>query len=260
MPADDDRPTLDRNARITGVVAAAVALAAMLTTVLVVAPEGTPGRAQVRSTVLPYFGQNWRVFAPEILKTNRTLEFRAAWRDDSGEFVESGWVSLTDIELRAVTGHVTPSRIAKSSWNASSTYLQRYLALDDDQRDRARDTFIERDQDDFRPIADAELIAQLGEGDPDVIRYLRMDYMLMRYTTMYATAGFGRPVERIQWRVVRERPNDFHNRFVTEPQFATATTTFGWRQTRVRVAPRIVEEYRDLIRRTGSEWLFGSAR
>lgn len=259
MPAGNARPTLDRNARITGVVAVLVALAVMITTVLVVAPEGTPLRSQVRAAALPYFGQNWRVFAPEILKTNRTLEFRAAWRDDAGELVQSDWVSLTDIELRAVTGHVAPSRIAKNSWNASNTYLQRYLALDETQRTTALDTFVEQDGTGFRPIPDAELIARLGEGDPDVIRYLRMDYMLMRYTTMYATAGFGRSIERVQWRIVRERPNDFHNRFASEQQFVTATTTFGWRQTRVSVAPRIVDEYRDLLRRTGAGWLFREA-
>lgn len=259
MSVRENRPELDRSARITGVVAGIVALAVMLTTVLVVAPEGTPLRDRARSVALPYFGQNWRVFAPAILKTNRTLEFRAQWRDEDDELVQSDWVSITDVELRAVTGHVAPSRIAKSSWNASGTYLQRYLALDEAQRERARDTFIEPEGDGFRAIPDSELIAQLGEGDPDVIRYLRMDYMLMRFTTMHATAGFGRPIERIQWRIVRERPNDFQNRFVDERQFATTTTTFGWRQTRVSVDQRIIEEYRDSLRRSGADWIYGRA-
>src|SRR5690606_32785486 len=155
--------------------------------------------------------QNWRVFAPEILKTNRTLEFRAQWRDGDDELVESDWISITDIELRAVTGHAAPSRIAKSSWNSAGTYLQRYLALDEEQREQARDSFIEADGDGFRPVPDAELIARLGEGDPDVIRFLRMDYMLMRETTMDAAAAFRRLIERVQWRIVRERPNDFQN-------------------------------------------------
>lgn len=239
--------------------AAAIALVVMVATVLVVSPEGTPMRDQARSLLLPYFGQNWRVFAPNILKTNRTLEMRAQWRNADDDLVQSDWVSITDIELRAVTGHVTPSRIAKSSWNASSTYLQRYLALDESQRQHARGTFIEAHEGGFRPVADDQLIARLGQGDPDVIRFLRMDYMMMRYATMYATAGFGRPIERVQWRIVRERPNDFANRFVEAEQFATTTTTFGWRQTRVSVDPRLVDEYRALIQRYGAEWLFREA-
>lgn len=245
--------------RRTGIVAVIVAAVVMLTTALVVAPEGTPLRDQARSLVLPYFGQNWRVFAPNILKTNRTLEIRAQWRDESGDPVRSDWVSVTDIELRAVTGHVVPSRIAKSSWNASSTYLQRYQALDEIQRETARDSFIEAHGDGFRAVPDAQLIERLGAGDPDVIRFLRMDYMMMRNATMYATAGFGRPVERVQWRVVRQRPNDFANRFVEQQQFRAATTTFGWRQANVSVEPRVVEAYRDLIRRHGAGWVFQEA-
>ena len=249
------RPT-DRQVRATGLVALAVVLAVMLMTALVVAPSGTPLRAQVRSAALPYFGQNWRVFAPDILKTDRTLEFRAQWRDGDGDLVQSGWVSLTGIELRAVRGHAVPSRIAKNSWNASGTYLQRYLALGEPQRDQVRESFVARDG---SAVTDAELIARLGAGDPDVIRFLRMDYMLMRYTTMYAAAGFGRPISRVQWRIVRERPNDFANRFVSERQFATATTTFGWRRARVSVTPRVLDQYRDLIRRQGAGWLFAEA-
>ncbi|MFS0886209.1 DUF5819 family protein [Aeromicrobium sp. 179-A 4D2 NHS] len=249
-------PPLSRSARITGLVALAVTAVVMLTTVLVVAPAGTPLRAEARSVALPYFGQNWRVFAPDILKTDRTLELRAQWSGPDGRPVQSDWVSVTDIEHRSVTGHVVPSRIAKSSWNAAGTYLQRYLALDEAQRDRARDSFVTADGE---AVADEQLIRTLGEGDADVIRFLRLDYMLMRYATMYAVAGFGRPIEQVQWRIVRERPNDFQNRFVEERQFATATTTFGWRRSRVTVAPRVVQEYRELIRRHGAGWLFAEA-
>lgn len=247
---------LDRTARVAGWTALAVMAVVMLTTLLVVAPAGTPLRAEARSAALPYFGQNWRVFAPDILKTNRTLEFRAQWRDGDGDLVRSDWVDLTGIELRTVHGHLVPSRLSKNSWNASGTYLQRYLALDPTQRDRARDSFVAADG---AAIADGTLIDWLGREDPDVIRFLRMDYMLMRYTTMYATAGFGRPIEQIQWRIVRERPNDFQNRFVEQRQFATTTTTFGWRRTRVSVAPRIVAEYEALIARQGAGWLFREA-
>ena len=247
---------LSRSARITGLVAVAVMAVVMLTTVLVVAPAGTPLRAEARSAALPYFGQNWRVFAPDILTTDRTLEFRAQWPGPGGQPVQSDWISLTDIELRSVRGHIVPSRIAKNSWNASATYLQRYLALDGTQRDRVRDSFVTSDG---AAVADEQLIAELGEGDPDVIRFLRMDYMLMRYATMYAAAGFGAPIERVQWRIVRARQNDFQNRFVPERQFATTTTTFGWRRSRVTVEPRVVEQYRDLIRRQGAGWLFAEA-
>lgn len=248
----------ERYRRWTGIAALAVIVLSIVGTLLIVSPEGTPLRQQARSALVPYFSQNWRVFAPSILKANRTLEIRAQWRED-GELVHSDWVSITGIELRAVSGNLAPSRVEKSSWNASNIYLQRYFRLDETQRRRVQDTFIERDGDGFRPISDTDLIAQLGPGDPDVIRFLRMDYMFMRYATLFATAGFGREIERVQWRIVRDRPNDFDNRFVDEKQFPTRITTFGWRQSNVRIDPDVVDAYRGVIERHGARWKFREA-
>lgn len=252
MSENSESPRLTRGARITGIITSIVLAVAILGTLLVVSPEGTPLRSTVRSATLPYFGQTWRVFAPNILKSNRTFELRAQWRDDSGELVTSGWVSITDIEQRGVGGNSVPANIRKASWNASGTYQQRYNALDGDQRERVRDTFIEASGDGFRPIPVEDLVEDLGEGDADVIRFLRMDYMLMRYTTLYATAGFDKEIERVQWRVISERPNDFSHRFEEDPQFEASTTTFGWRQSDVAVDEDILSEYRGLIERFGA--------
>lgn len=231
----------------------------MLGTILVVSPDGTPLRSTVRSAALPYFGQTWRVFAPDILKTNRTFEIRVQWRDEAGELVKSDWVSITEFEQRGVAGNLAPSNIRKNSLNVSGTYLDRYFDLDNDQRTRVRDTFIEAVDDGFQPIPVEELIADIGEDDADVVRFLRMDYMLMRFATMYATAGFDEDIERVQWRIVRERPNDFAHRFDDEPQFDTATTTFGWRQTNVGIDSGIIDEYRAVIERFGARGDFQEA-
>lgn len=244
----------------TAIVASIVMLIVMASTVLVLLPSGTPLRQSVNSVVSPYFSQNWRVFAPNILKINRKVEIRAQWRDENNELVHSDWVSLTEIEEQGVTGHFAPSRIHKNAFNSSQTLLSRYNDLNSDQKERVRDTFIETTDDgDFQPIHVDDLIADLGQGDGDVIRYLRMDYMYMRFATLYATAGFDQDIERVQWRITRERPNDFQNRFSEEQQFADNVTTFGWRQSNVAMTEEVLDEYRDLIERTGKDHLFRKA-
>ena len=253
-------PVLTRSARVTGIIATLVAFVVIAGTALIVSPVGTPLRSEVRSVALPYFGQTWRVFAPNIMKVDRTLQFRVGWLDDNGDMVKSGWVNFTQIEQRAAEGNPFPSRIQKPTWNTSATYLNRYRALDDEQQTRARDTFIEATGDGFRAIPVEELIADLGEDDGDVIRYLRMDYMMMRNITLFATAGFDEKIERIQWRVVRERQNDFTHRFDEEQQFNPTISTFGWRQSTVEVDPEIVSEYRALIDRNGGSFEFKEAR
>jgi len=232
-----------------GILTSLVLAIAMLGTLLIVSPQGTPLRSAVRSVALPYFGQTWRVFAPTLLKSNRTLEIRAQWRDDSGELVKSGWVSITDIEQRSVTGNTVPPINRKASWNVSDIYQQRYNALDSGQRERVRDTFIEVFEDGFRPIPVDDIIDDLGGTDAEVIRFLRMDYMLMRYVTLYAEAGFGETIERVQWRIGNARPNDFAHRFEEDSQFERRVTTFGWRQSNVAIEPEVLSEYSELIER-----------
>lgn len=260
--ADQDEqqsPNLARSHRLTAIVTSAVMVVVMVGTVLLVIPSGIPLRSQVHSVGAPYFSQNWRVFAPNILKVNRKVEIKAQWRDDDDQLVKSDWVSLSDIEEQTVAGNVAPSRIHKNAFNSSQTLLRRYNALETEQRARVRDTYIERSSDGFQPIPVDDLIADLGENDSSVISYLRMDYMYMRYATLYATAGFQQDIERVQWRIIRERPNDFKNRHRDEAQYNDTITTFGWRYSNVRLDDHIVDDYAALIERSGSQHLFTKA-
>lgn len=259
MISNTEQPRLTRGARIMGILTSLVLAVSMLGTLLIVSPQGTPLRATARSVALPYFGQTWRVFAPTILKSNRTLEVRAQWRDANGELVKSGWVSITDIEQRSVTGNMVAPINRKASWNVSDVYLQRYNALDSEQRERVRDTFIEVSGDGFRPIPVDDIIEDLGGADAEVIRFIRMDYMLMRYVTLYSQAGFGQKIERVQWRVGSERPNDFAHRFEQEAQFESSVTTFGWRQSNVVIDPEVLSEYSGLIERRAASGDFEEA-
>lgn len=245
--------------KLTGVIATIVALAVMLVTGFVLSPVGTPLRSEVRTMALPHFTQTWKVFAPNIMKADRTLEFRVGWIDENADIVKSDWVDATQIEQRNSEGNPFPSRVQKLTWNVSGTYMTRYRALDDEQRARVKDTFIERDGDGYAAIPDAQLISELGEDDGDVIRYLRMDYMVMRHLTLLATAGFDKKIERLQWRVVTHRPNDFTHRFDEEDQYGVYTTTFGWRQSTLVIDPTIVDDYRALVERVGAEHEFEEA-
>src|SRR5690625_2480768 len=99
MMRNKDRPRNTRKAtaiitsehRTTAIVASIIMLIVMLGTILVILPSGTLFRQPVQAVATPYFSQNWRVFAPNILKVNRTVDIRAQWRNDNGELVSSGW-------------------------------------------------------------------------------------------------------------------------------------------------------------------------
>ncbi|MCP2635306.1 DUF5819 family protein [Microbacterium sp. HD4P20] len=212
----------------------------------------SPARPAVADAFAPYFSQRWNVFAPNILKANRELQIQVQWRED-GELVHSDWIDVTDIEFGAVRGIPTPSRIQKNSYNATSAYMSRYSALTDEQRERVRDTFIERREgDEFGPISDDELIDDLdalGESRSSVIRFLRYDYMLGRFARAFGTAYFDREIERVRWRVQIERANDFLHRFDETAQYETTLVTFGWRQPTAEIDPQVLAIYDDIVQR-----------
>jgi hypothetical protein len=212
----------------------------------------TPARPVVADAFGPYFSQQWNVFAPNILKANRELQIQVQWRDGD-ELVHSEWIDVTDIEFAAVRGIPTPSRIQKSSFNATSAYMTRYGELSEEQQDRVRDTFIEgQGGGQFAPIPDDELIDDLdsiGESRAAVIRFLRYDYMLGRFARAFGTAYFDREIERVRWRVHIERPNDFLHRFDETPQRESTDVTFGWRQPLAEIDPQVLAIYDDVIQR-----------
>ncbi|MFG6446431.1 DUF5819 family protein [Microbacterium sp. P07] len=262
------------------------ALAAVIT-VLVVAGyvfvsatftlPATPAQASVREVFAPYFSQQWNVFAPNILRVNRELQVQVQWREE-GELVHSDWVDVTNIEFAASRGIPFPSRISKSSFNATQAYLSRYRALSGAQQTRVRDTFIESagqggfsaienselideidnaragDGQEFEPLTDGDVVDESAATEPTgnrsaVVRFLRYDYMLTRFAAAFGSAYFDEDVERVRWRVQTERPNDFLHRFDTEPQSPVSYATFGWRQPTVETDPEVLDIFDDVVGR-----------
>jgi len=251
--ASEERSSAARSSRVTAV--AAVVTLALLAGYAFVATTFTlpasPARPAVTQAFSPWFAQKWNVFAPNIMKVNRTLQIQVQWREN-GELRTGDWVDVTDLEFASSRGIPMPSRISKNSFNAAQTYLSRYQALSDDQRARVRDTFIEATGGGFRPIAVDDLLDQiddLGGSRAAVVRFLRYDYMMVRFASAFGTAFVDHDVERVRWRIAHDRPNDFDHRLDAERQTETSYTTFGWRQPAVAPSDEVVAIYDDVIER-----------
>jgi len=247
-------PVLTRGARIGSAVAALVVLIYVATSILMVVPQSDATRA-LTAAARPYFSQQWNVFAPSIQKTNRYLQMQAQWRDDSGALVKSEWVDITRAEYEAGEGRIQPSRTVKQSANLLKTYTDRFRGLTPEQQAIVQDTFIRRADTDsgFAAKTAVSLIDQLQALDEGsrgrVITMLRADYVLKEYTTYWATAWFGRDIERVHWRVATERPNDFAHRSDDAQQFAPSTRTFGWREADDVIDPQALSVYRGIVER-----------
>ncbi|CAQ00280.1 DUF5819 family protein [Clavibacter sepedonicus] len=253
-PADPTPPALTRAARIGTAIAALVVVIYVATSILMVVPQSDATRA-LTAAARPYFGQQWNVFAPSIQKTNRYLEMQAQWRDDSGALVKSEWVDITRAEYEAGEGRIQSSRTVKQSANLLKTYTERFRGLTREQQAIVQDTFIRRADTDsgFAAKTAVSLIDQLQALDEGsrgrVITMLRADYVLKEFTTYWATAWFGRDIERVRWRVATERPNDFAHRSDEQQQFTPSTRTFGWREADDVIDPQALSVYQGIVER-----------
>lgn len=226
----------------------------MATSILTVVPQGDATRA-LTAAARPYFSQLWNVFAPSIQKTNRHLQMQAQWRDDSGALVKSEWLDITRAEYAAGEGEIQPARTVKQSANLLKTYTERFRGLTPEQQAIVQDTFIRRADTDsgFAAKTAVSLIDQLSALDEGgrgrVITMLRADYVLKEFTTYWATAWFGRDIERVRWRVATERPNDFAHRSDDQQQFTPSTRTFGWREADDVIDPQALSVYQGIVER-----------
>ncbi|MBM7389114.1 hypothetical protein JOE37_002108 [Clavibacter michiganensis] len=245
---------LTRGARIGSAIAALVVVIYVATSILMVVPQGDATRA-LTAAARPYFSQQWNVFAPSIQKTNRYLQMQAQWRDDSGALVKSEWVDITRAEYEAGEGRIQGSRTVKQSANLLKTYTERFRGLTPEQQAIVQDTFIRRADTDsgFAAKTAVFLIDQLSSLDEGsrgrVITMLRADYVLKEFTTYWATAWFGRDIERVRWRVATERPNDFAHRSDEQQQFTPSTRTFGWREADDVIDPQALSVYQGIVER-----------
>lgn len=149
-PSDDTAD--DRAERVPGAAGEAAARPSALRTafvlcavlvaatqlVLITAAAMPPNRASeavrpATSYQNPFFTQNWRLFAPSPISSDRSILFQAAYEVD-GELVTTDWVDWTDVELGAVRQHVIGGRAGYVTNKLHSSLAGRHRALSDEQR------------------------------------------------------------------------------------------------------------------------------
>ncbi|WP_265522030.1 DUF5819 family protein [Oerskovia flava] len=106
-------PARPVRARVAMVVALAVAGFHMIGTFFYTAPS-TPATAEVggpfTAHMRPYFGQSWRIFAPDPQTIDLRIWVRAAYDSPTGEQTMTDWVNLSEVFNAQVHHAVLPAR------------------------------------------------------------------------------------------------------------------------------------------------------
>ncbi|WP_395573128.1 DUF5819 family protein [Streptomyces sp. BK79] len=164
--------------RIGAVVALAVVAVAVCAHIglvfLHVAPSNTLTKKHgeaVDEWVFPEFEQNWKLFAPNPLQQNISVQVRAEVSTADGAIRTTGWYDLSAEDGRAIDGNPLPSHTQQNELR------------------RAWDFFVATHDSDERPVG---LRGTLSETYLRRIAVLRLDRV--------DAAGEGGVVERVQYR------------------------------------------------------------
>ncbi|MET9763468.1 DUF5819 family protein [Streptomyces sp. NPDC006372] len=147
-------------------------------TFLHVAPPNTVTREHGKAVddwIYPEFEQNWKLFAPNPLQQNISIQARAEVRDGEGGTVTTGWYDLSAEDGRAIDGNLLPSHTQQNELR------------------RAWDFFLATHDSENRPVG---LRGSLSETYLRRIVELRLD----RDDAVRAATGGGGAVERVQVR------------------------------------------------------------
>ncbi|MEW2808494.1 DUF5819 family protein [Streptomyces massasporeus] len=147
-------------------------------TFLHVAPANTVTRAHgeaVDDWIYPEFEQNWKLFAPNPLQQNISIQVRAGVRGPDGMTLTTGWYDLSAEDGRAIDGNLLPSHTQQNELR------------------RAWDFFVATHDSENRPVG---LRGSLSESYLRRIMVLRLD----RDDAVRAATGSSGVIERVQVR------------------------------------------------------------
>ncbi|SMQ17614.1 hypothetical protein SAMN06272771_4039 [Streptomyces sp. Ag82_O1-12] len=147
-------------------------------TFLHIAPANTVTRAHgeaVDDWIYPEFEQNWKLFAPNPLQQNISIQVRAGVRGPDGMTLTTGWYDLSAEDGRAIDGNLLPSHTQQNELR------------------RAWDFFVATHDSENRPVG---LRGSLSESYLRRIMVLRLD----RDDAVRAATGSSGVIERVQVR------------------------------------------------------------
>lgn len=165
-------------------VGAVVAWHLLVVTTAALPAESTPQALRPPSGhLLPFFRQDWRLFAPNPVASDRSLLVQPAWRDGEGGVEVGDWVDITDIELDSVRQHLVGGRGGYGTNRLTFSLDQQWTGLLPDQQAALRT------QAGVTPDApaDRETVDELlsGEDAPEYVRngFLDTDDATIRLAT-----------------------------------------------------------------------------
>jgi hypothetical protein len=185
------------------------------------------------SYLRPFFGQSWRLFAPNPVDEDKSLLLQGAYVDGEGNIRATPWVDWTSVEQDVIEHRLIGGRAGYITTKMYGALDEEFQELESPEQKElsARTSALEP------PTWNVleEYLARVGPDDDDLADYLRYDRAATRLATDVISARWpSRDITAVRY-ALREHgvvPYDARHLSKAERQEARPTPTIrtgGWR-------------------------------
>lgn len=185
------------------------------------------GNERLRSYVMPWFEQNWSIFAPNPRRTAVTFEVRALTEDSDGERQTTEWIDLVEVEDTIVAGNPLGTRTSKITRRIADRMHSARSNMNDAQHQWLEANYVETSVETLRSRL---LNVEGGTGIHHVDRYMEADRAATAIASAVAERTVDGPVIHVQYRTsTRPAPawQDRHERELDDQHHTYRD--YGWR-------------------------------
>ncbi|WP_022873712.1 DUF5819 family protein [Nesterenkonia alba] len=186
------------------------------------------GEERIRSYVLPWFEQNWSIFAPNPRRVAVTFEIRAQVMDpETGEEITTEWIDLVEGEDAHVHHNPAPARTSKIARRTADRLHTARSRLNDDQLQWLEANYVETPIEQLRQRLNA---VDGGATPAQVAAYMRADATATSLATAIAEHAWDGEVVHVQYRTTSRPAVPFERRGeMTIDETAQNDRRYGWR-------------------------------
>jgi hypothetical protein len=121
----------------------------------------------------PFFGQSWRLFAPNPIDDDNTLLVQGAYVDDDGNVTTTAWINWTEVEQDVIEHRLVGGRAGYISTKFYPALDEEFQELESQSQKALSARTSSLDPPSWDELQD--YLARIGPDDDDLADYLRFD-------------------------------------------------------------------------------------
>jgi hypothetical protein len=126
----------------------------------------------------PFFGQSWRLFAPNPVDEDKTLLVQGAYVDDAGELQTTSWINWTKVEQDVIEHRLVGGRAGYITTKFYSSLDEEFQELENPEQKVLSERTSPLDPPSWRALQ--TYLARIGPDEDDLADYLRYDKAAIR--------------------------------------------------------------------------------